>query len=809
LSESFPLFEAGTQTKVDSVLVVNPTKCCPRGSAHQWTAGLEGGSSVCTPPVDEGTRGGEQITAPTSEPLHPLFAAIRGWDAAEVDRLVRLSLAREAQLINPMETMPLGYQSHGETFLMLAARLGNPMIVAALLQHPSVRSTIDVGNMERQYEIRASSPCIPSAMHYAIVGQYEQLTGISIDWVTQHPSRTAEQMKDIEPVVSATPEQGVDHARVLALLLEHGASPLSGSTGATPLHMAFEVGMIDTAETMLEAADCTALAYASTAHLAGDPNKVELGGWVDLVNLVHAASGVMISMSEPCRAMLRSESTGKDLGSYKVYGLTLENSPSIRQGICTRAEVFDVYFRRFSAQLELLVTRGFERCGLDTAVHMDEVSLAEALSPQLPAMCYAIMNCDHLTADVLLKYGSDPFLTTAFGSALHLAAHRGCHQIVGKLLTAANQKSSAELIRLSFIEDEFARDAAEVGLDKLSRCFVRMGQKGLAPRESDCPLKVEMGTFLDNLGKPDGAENSKEAAAAVIAASTATAPAAPKLRVGNMGWREYLQKAPLMHGMHTDGTGCDIVQIDGLMNSSEFYKRFQLINQPAIFRGGAADWPARTKWTPDYLTATIGKETVEASKIPYGNLDGVQTQHLSMADFLSQMLNSGPTNVSGAPPPYVFDREIMKLAASIKSFTGDLKLPRTFKDCEVQSLQLIIGPEGSGSPAHFHTAAFNALLFGRKRWLIYPPSIAFWSKKPALPWLMDGDAHGVPDEQPLECVQQPGDVVYVPAAWGHAVINLEDTVAAAMEIDEMGATAQEMSEERKLALLEFGLVVEE
>ena len=30
--------------------------------------------------------------------------------------------------------------------------------------------------------------------------------------------------------------------------------------------------------------------------------------------------------------------------------------------------------------------------------------------------------------------------------------------------------------------------------------------------------------------------------------------------------------------------------------------------------------------------------------------------------------------------------------------------------------------------------------------------------------------------------QEPGDIIYVPAGWGHAVLNLEDTVAVATEI---------------------------
>ncbi len=37
--------------------------------------------------------------------------------------------------------------------------------------------------------------------------------------------------------------------------------------------------------------------------------------------------------------------------------------------------------------------------------------------------------------------------------------------------------------------------------------------------------------------------------------------------------------------------------------------------------------------------------------------------------------------------------------------------------------------------------------------------------------------------QPIECVQRPGDVLYVPARWTHATINLDECVGLALELD--------------------------
>jgi hypothetical protein len=50
------------------------------------------------------------------------------------------------------------------------------------------------------------------------------------------------------------------------------------------------------------------------------------------------------------------------------------------------------------------------------------------------------------------------------------------------------------------------------------------------------------------------------------------------------------------------------------------------------------------------------------------------------------------------------------------------------KGRQFHPLQLTIGPTGSGAPPHFHADAVNALIRGRKRWLLWPPHKSFMSK---------------------------------------------------------------------------------
>ena len=88
--------------------------------------------------------------------------------------------------------------------------------------------------------------------------------------------------------------------------------------------------------------------------------------------------------------------------------------------------------------------------------------------------------------------------------------------------------------------------------------------------------------------------------------------------------------------------------------------------------------------------------------------------------------------------------------------------------------QVYAGPAGAGAPWHYHEQAVNALGFGRKTWYLRPPSTATYSTEPPRDW------YGKPRDA-IVCEQRAGDILYVPAGWGHAVVNEEPSVGAAVE----------------------------
>jgi hypothetical protein len=135
-------------------------------------------------------------------------------------------------------------------------------------------------------------------------------------------------------------------------------------------------------------------------------------------------------------------------------------------------------------------------------------------------------------------------------------------------------------------------------------------------------------------------------------------------------------------------------------------------------------------------------------------------------------------------PLYSFDLWVMD-----KGLKPDIKIDYSiFVGMEPHQSRstFILGGKRSGTPMHHHCSTINTSVFGRKRWFLIPPAVSFIDSEHPYEWLN----HQVPDRRyerfmnnsrVLEVMQEPGDTLHIPAFWGHAVLNLEDTVAVAYE----------------------------
>ncbi|KAA8495832.1 JmjC domain-containing protein 8 [Porphyridium purpureum] len=149
---------------------------------------------------------------------------------------------------------------------------------------------------------------------------------------------------------------------------------------------------------------------------------------------------------------------------------------------------------------------------------------------------------------------------------------------------------------------------------------------------------------------------------------------------------------------------------------------------------------------------------------------------------------------------------------------GKYKLPREQLNTQSATLTYGIGGQFSGVPLHTHGAVFAETLYGRKRWFIMHPDVRpdfdgeidtsySWSLRqpgelrsrvcaphPLADVLHDDTAaaldvcrvsapapSALPNEEKMArpvyvCTLAEGELLYVPAMWWHATLNLDETV---------------------------------
>lgn len=77
---------------------------------------------------------------------------------------------------------------------------------------------------------------------------------------------------------------------------------------------------------------------------------------------------------------------------------------------------------------------------------------------------------------------------------------------------------------------------------------------------------------------------------------------------------------------------------------------------------------------------------------------------------------------------------------------------------------------------HRHGPVFAEVIHGKKRWFLYPPEYTpiFDPNASTLQWLME--EYPTLQVKPMECVLQPGEVLYLPSDWWHSTLNIGQSV---------------------------------
>ncbi|CAH9135067.1 unnamed protein product [Cuscuta epithymum] len=214
----------------------------------------------------------------------------------------------------------------------------------------------------------------------------------------------------------------------------------------------------------------------------------------------------------------------------------------------------------------------------------------------------------------------------------------------------------------------------------------------------------------------------------------------------------------------------------------EFISNFEELNKPVLLEGCLDNWAALEKWDRDCLVEMCGDV-----KFSVGPVEMKLEDYFRYSDQAKE-----------ERPLYLFDP---KFAEKVPQLGLDYDVPDYFKEDLFSVLGkerpdyrwIIIGPAGSGSSFHIDpnsTSAWNAVVKGSKKWVLFPPDVVPPGVHPSpdgaevaspvsiVEWFMNFyEQTRKCKKKPIECVCNAGEVIFVPNGWWHLVINLEDSIA--------------------------------
>jgi histone arginine demethylase JMJD6 len=247
-----------------------------------------------------------------------------------------------------------------------------------------------------------------------------------------------------------------------------------------------------------------------------------------------------------------------------------------------------------------------------------------------------------------------------------------------------------------------------------------------------------------------------------------------------------------------DTIGIDRIHCSDVPTVENFREKYEIPSIPIVIHGLADDWPARTRWNAYDLY-----KDYRAIKLKAGEDDEENPLKVRVKTFLRYQFSDAKWDDS---PLYVFDSAFKRNPDL--SWGKDYCVPYIFPEDLFELVGerrrppnewFLIGPERSGTTLHIDplcTSAWNTLIRGRKLWVMFPPStprLLVKGRKLMKPGeddeavdyfvqllpriLSDGEYQQLPDQRFVRFIQYPGETVFVPHGWWHAVLNLDDTLA--------------------------------
>lgn len=214
---------------------------------------------------------------------------------------------------------------------------------------------------------------------------------------------------------------------------------------------------------------------------------------------------------------------------------------------------------------------------------------------------------------------------------------------------------------------------------------------------------------------------------------------------------------------------------------------------PVVMTDATRDWPARTRFVPEFFKARFGEREVEV---------GIGDRRLKLGECIDLLLASSEVQPGPYPCHYGVVQHFPELLPEIsrhvyarpdRSMSG--LIPRRWLRDAIPGTEIFFGGPGGAFPFmhcdYMGLHAFINELYGRKQFTLIPPSQgACVYPDPTAPWQSLMRDHHQPDlarypryarATPVTITIEAGDTLFIPNGWWHTARSLEFTISVVLD----------------------------
>ena len=224
------------------------------------------------------------------------------------------------------------------------------------------------------------------------------------------------------------------------------------------------------------------------------------------------------------------------------------------------------------------------------------------------------------------------------------------------------------------------------------------------------------------------------------------------------------------------------------LSRPQFIAQHYAQNRAAALPGVTAAWPAIAKWNRDYLSSVCGDEVVE---IMWGrnnaetwrqNTSDELKRRMPFREYINTVFEGGPSN-----DHYMVSRNRFfekGATALLMEDIGNLEIVKTRTSPE--HIRMWFGPAGTVTPLHYD--GMNNVIVQVSGWKtvrLFPPCYSTFMRQ-VRPWYAESDpdlswngADSITPPQSIRVELRPGDALFIPVGWWHALEAREISITLA------------------------------